>query len=259
MATFLFDEIIFGPVQSRRLGVSLGINLLPQGIKLCNYNCIYCECGWTKDTGEMKPGFPSSALVREKLESKLMRMKEDQWSPDSITFAGNGEPTLHPEFPLIIDQTLTLRDRLFPKATVAVLSNGSRIRNAEVFQALCRVDDNILKLDSAINETNLLLNQPRFGFSVEEYILDLMKFGGNFVLQTMFVKGEINGQEFDNTSEREVRAWLSVVEKLHPRKVMIYTIARDTPTSGILRIEKEKLDEIAGWVKQLGIPVSVSA
>lgn len=258
MGTFLFDEIIFGPVRSRRLGVSLGINLLPADEKWCNFNCIYCECGWTTKRSFGAIGYPSREEIRNALDTKLKIMLQEKDALDVITFAGNGEPTMHPAFAGIIDDTIELRNHYFQDVEIAVLSNSTMIHLEEVRHALGKVEQNILKLDSAIPETFALLNQPQEGFSVDQLLENLSFFRGQFILQTMFVRGIYRGKYFDNTSERELEAWLGIVRELSPKKVMIYTIARDTPARGIEKIPLEKLKEIARMLEQTNIPVQIS-
>lgn len=256
MATFLFEEIIFGPVMSRRLGVSLGVNLLPTSSKYCNFDCIYCECGWGNEFD--KSGLPSREDVREAMLSKLSDMKEDGKSLDVITYAGNGEPTLHPEFADIIDDTIELRDKLYPEARIAVLSNATVINRVDVFKALKKIDDNILKLDSAFIETIELLNKPKYKFNIDKVVDNLKKFNGKLIIQTMFVKGTYNGIEVDNSTDEEIDAWIEKVVEINPMQVMIYTIDRDTPTDTLVKVPKEDLDSIAERVRELGYDVQVS-
>ena len=258
MATFLFDQIIFGPVKSRRLGVSLGVNLLPTDSKVCSFNCIYCECGWTPREREQKTELPSRALVAEKLEERLRLMKEAGELPDVITSAGNGEPTLHPDFPAIIDDTVLLRNKLAPACRVAVLSNSTMINREPVFQALLKVDDNILKLDSAIPETVELLNCPTGNFRLDQVIGQLARFGRHAIIQTLFVRGMYKGQPVDNATEEELTAWVEAIKLIRPGKVMIYTIARDTPAKGLIKIPVEELDRIANCIREAGFDVQVS-
>jgi wyosine [tRNA(Phe)-imidazoG37] synthetase (radical SAM superfamily) len=258
MATFLFDRVVFGPVSSRRLGVSLGINLLPTGSKWCTFNCIYCECGWTRPGPYSREGFPPRDLVRNELEKKLTSMSERGEKPDTITFAGNGEPTLHPAFSEIIDDTLVLRDRIAPDARVAVLSNGTMLENPSVFNALEKVDQNILKIDSAREETFRMLNQPPEGFTLRRLIENISRYRGEFVLQTLFVRGSFRGKKVDNASNGEVQEWLGLVDRLRPEMVMIYTIARDTPSQGLHKVGAGELENIASRVRELGIPLQVS-
>jgi wyosine [tRNA(Phe)-imidazoG37] synthetase (radical SAM superfamily) len=257
MTTFLFDKTIFGPIKSRRLGASLGVNLLPNTSKVCNFNCIYCECGWTTDLKSSK-ALPSAEEVKDLLEKKLQEMKQNKRHLDVITFAGNGEPTMHPSFSEIIDNTIALRDKYFPGIKVAVLSNSTLVHKKEVFDALEKVDLNILKIDSAFEDTCRLMNKPLGHFNLNSIIENLKDFRSNLVIQTMFIKGNLEGVLLDNTTEKEVSAWIEVIEKIRPSQVMIYTIARATPANGLEKIGRKKLSEIASRVKLLGIPVSVS-
>ena len=255
--TSLYDNIIFGPIKSRRLGLSLGVNLLPIESKLCNFNCIYCECGWNEEH-EGKKRFNSRDDVRTMLRSTLSRMTTEGTPPDVITFAGNGEPTMHPDFEQIIDDTIALRDELCPTAKVSVLSNATQIGREDVVRALLRVDNNILKLDSAFDSTVQIINKPVGNYSVAR-IVDLMKqFHGNMILQTMFLRGEYMGKRIDNTSEQEVQAWLEVVKKIAPKKVMVYSIDRDTPCQTLEKVSKDELSKIASHVEALGIECSVA-
>ncbi|MDX9728648.1 MAG: radical SAM protein [Bacteroidales bacterium] len=259
MATFLFDSIVFGPVSSRRLGVSLGINLLPVSRKVCSFNCIYCECGWTHDKEAKKEALPSRTEVYEALRKKLSEMKEQGKAPDVITYAGNGEPTLHPDFALIIDDSVALRDEFFPAARISVLSNGSMLRRKSVRDALKKVDMNILKLDSALPDTVRQLNQPHVKTDLSLFEKYVREFDGDFIIQTLFVRGECDGHHVDNTTEEEIAAWLGALGRLRPRQVMIYTIHRDTPLGNSLRkVPVSELNAIARKVNEMGIPTSVS-
>ena len=258
MATFLFDKIIFGPVSSRRLGTSLGINLLPNDRKICTFNCIYCECGWT-DTHSSSRSFHPREEIRDSLRYKLARMKENNEPLDTITFAGNGEPTMHPDFDLVIQDTLGIRNQFFPKAKIAVLSNSTLIHKPKVFNALKRIDLNILKVDSAFETTVKFLNQPYEGFDFQRTIEYLIRLNGKVIIQTMFIRGKYNGQHFDNTTPEEVNAWLQLLEKINPQQVMIYTIARDTPSESIEKIPEEELEEIAKRVEEKGFSTQISS
>jgi wyosine [tRNA(Phe)-imidazoG37] synthetase (radical SAM superfamily) len=259
MATFLFDEIIFGPVKSRRLGVSLGINLLPTKSKICNFNCIYCECGWTMDIEKALSHLPGRGEVYHELEYKLAELKKKNRAPDVLTFAGNGEPTLHPEFPGIIDDSIILRDKYFPRARIAVLSNSTTISNPEIRAALLKIEMNILKLDSAFDSTIEIHNQPRFKIKAEDIIRELIGFNGNVIIQTLFLRGMTDGKEIDNTTPREVDAWLKAIERIKPREVMIYTISRDTPEGATLeKVPVNELKKIAARVELMGIKTQVS-
>lgn len=257
MATFLFDDIIFGPVKSRRLGASLGINLLPANRKFCNFNCIYCECGWSSGS-DQKTRLPSRDETRNRLEEKLLHLRDNETPLDRITFAGNGEPTIHPDFPGIVSDTISLRNRIFPGVKIAVLSNASNLDDPEIFDALGRIEMNILKLDSAYEQTVKRMNQPPPDYSVQRVIEGMMRFKGRFILQTLFVKGEFEEIPVDNTRDEEIKSWMEVVKKVRPEMVMIYTIARHTPLQTIWRIEPQILDEIAVKIREMGIPVQVS-
>jgi wyosine [tRNA(Phe)-imidazoG37] synthetase (radical SAM superfamily) len=259
MATFLFDKTVFGPVQSRRLGISLGINLLPDNSKLCSFDCIYCECGWNPDPRKIKAVLPTRKKVKQMLEAKLYEMSEQKKLPDVITFAGNGEPTMHPKFPEIIDDTIDLRNKLAPKARIAVLSNSTMLFKENVVGALKKVDDNILKLDSVFTETIKIMNQPVTSIKLERLFEQLKAFNGKLIIQTMFLRGTFNGKSFDNTSKSEVDAWIERIKDIAPKKIMIYTIARDTPINTLEKISIDELNQIAHRVKtQTGIEVEVS-
>ena len=255
--TALYNNIIFGPVKSRRLGLSLGVNLLPIESKLCNFDCIYCECGWNDDYAASRR-FNSREDVRQMLAETLERMCGEGTPPDVITFAGNGEPTMHPEFEQIIDDTIALRDRLCPSAKVSVLSNATMIHREEMRRALLRVDNNILKLDSAFDSTVKAMNKPAGNYSVERVVEGLKLFDGEFILQTMFLRGEYQDQPIDNTTDEEVEAWLRIVEQIRPRQVMVYSLDRDTPCKTIEKVTRELLMLIAERVEKLGIPCSVA-
>lgn len=256
--TALYHDIIFGPVHSRRLGLSLGVNLLPTESKLCSFDCIYCECGWNAE----HPGarrFNAREDVRRLLEQTLRTMVTGGTPPDVITFAGNGEPTLHPEFGAVIDDTLRLRDALCPSARVSVLSNATQIHREEVRAALLRVDNNILKLDSAFDETVRRINHPQSAsYTVRETVEQMKRFDGRMILQTMFLRGTCDGRPIDNTTEREVAAWLELVAEIRPRQVMTYSLDRDTPCRTLEKVSREELQAIAARVEALGVPCSVA-
>lgn len=254
---FLFDQIIFGPIQSRRLGLSLGVNLLPTDAKICSFNCIYCECGF--NTTMQESPIPTREQVRVTLDAKLQEMIAINEIPDVITFAGNGEPTLHAEFEGIIDDTISLRNKYCPTAKVSVLSNSTRIHKPNVFNALNKVDNNILKFDSAIDRTMKLMDQPIGKYiNVAWFIEHLKKFEGNLIIQTMFLRGEFKGETVDNTTDEEVEAWLNALDEIRPQQVMIYTIDRATPAQQLEKVSQEELKTIAQKVKERGIDVSVA-
>jgi wyosine [tRNA(Phe)-imidazoG37] synthetase (radical SAM superfamily) len=259
MATFLFDKIVFGPVKSRRLGVSLGINLLPTNRKVCNFNCVYYECGCTYDSNPGRSDLPSRKEVYDALEEKLASMKKEHQAPDVITYAGNGEPTLHPEFPGIIDDSILLRNKYFPDAKITVLSNSTAISKPHIKKALIKIDHNILKLDSAFDLTVKIHNQPRVNVKVDKLIRELKSFRGHLIVQTLFLRGTYNGKTIDNTTEKEIEAWLDAISKIKPAEVMIYTISRDTPDEGKLsKVPAAELKRIASLVNRLGIKTQVS-
>ena len=255
--TALYDNIIFGPVRSRRLGISLGVNLLPIESKLCSFDCIYCECGWN-DEHPGKRRFNAREDVYNMLDETLGKMVAEGTPPDVITFAGNGEPTMHPDFEAIIEDTIALRDKHCPAAKVSVLSNATQIHREDVRRALKRVDNNILKLDSAFDATVQLMNKPQGNYTVARTVEMLKMFEGDFILQTMFLRGEYLGKVVDNTTEEEVAAWLKIVEELRPKQVMVYSLDRDTPCQTITKVEKDELSAIGKRVEALGIPCSVA-
>lgn len=252
----LYDNFIFGPIHSRRLGLSLGINLLPIDCKLCSFNCIYCECGWT--LGGQKPRFNDKKAVLAMLESVLGNMVEAGTPPDVLTFAGNGEPTMHPDFEEIVDGVIALRDRLCPNAKVSVLSNATMLHRESVRRALGRVDNPILKLDSAFDKTAQLIDKPLGNYSIQNVVEQMKLFGGRCIVQTMFLRGEFEGQRVDNTTEEEISAWLKLIEEIAPRSVMVYTIDRDTPAPNLEKVPIEELRAIAERVRALGIECSVA-
>lgn len=258
MSTVIYPSPIFGPVHSRRLGVSLGINLLPADGKFCTFDCIYCECGYNKDH-RPKLKLPTREEVRVALENRLIKMKEEGVTPDVLTFAGNGEPTAHPHFPEIIEDTLALRDRYFPKAKVSVLSNATFICKPEVFEALNRVDNNILKLDTVDTDYIRKVDRPTGQYDVNRIIEGLKAFKGNVIVQTMFLKGRTDeGEDVDNTSDTYVLPWMEAVKAIAPRQVMIYTIDRETPDKALRKASHEELDRIVTLLKEAGINAGAS-
>lgn len=253
----IFPSPIFGPVHSRRLGVSLGINLLPADGKVCSFDCIYCECGFNGDHRAKKP-LPTREEVRIALEKTLKEMQTNGPAPDVLTFAGNGEPTAHPLFPEIIEDTLALRDTYFPEAKVSVLSNSTFIRRPAVFEALNKVDNNILKLDTVDEAYIRLVDRPNGSYSVKSVIEYLKAFKGNCIVQTMFMKGSYQGKEVDNTSDTYVLPWLEAVKDISPRQVMIYTIDRETPDHNLEKASHEELDRIVALLRSAGIEAMAS-
>ena len=257
MATVIYPSPIFGPVHSRRLGVSLGINLLPADGKFCTFDCIYCECGFN---GDHRPHqkLPTREEVRNALEARLKDMQENGPKPDVLTFAGNGEPTAHPHFAGIIADTLALRDQYFPEAKVSVLSNSTFIHKPEVFDALNKIDNNILKLDTIDAAYINKVDRPTGHYDVAKIIECMKAFKGKLIVQTLFMKGTFEGENVDNTTDDYVLPWLEVVKEIAPRQVMIYTIDRETPAPDLLKATHEELDRIGEMVRSAGIPCSVS-
>lgn len=254
----LFDKIIYGPINSRRLGISLGINLMPTNAKLCTFNCVYCECGW--NTEVIQPKLPTRQEVSVALEQQLSTMTHNNAELDVITFSGNGEPTLHPDFETIIADTCTLRDKYFPDAKVSVLSNSTQLQRKDVLRALKMVDNPILKLDSAIEHTMHMIDQPVNSELTVEHIKHLLlQFGHDFTLQTCFLKGIYNGQPIDNTTPEELNAYYSFVKQVAPKNIMIYVIDRATPCTTLEKIPQEKMQQIALQLRKMGFEVSVSA
>ena len=258
MSTVIYPSPIFGPVKSRRLGVSLGINLLPDDGKVCTFDCLYCECGFNAERRPRKK-LPTRAHVAHALELKLMQMRFEGLAPDVLTFAGNGEPTAHPAFASIIDDTLVLRDRYFPQAKVSVLTNGTRIDRAEVHKALQRVDNNIVKLDTVNAAYISRVDRPVGNYNLPQLLECMRAFEGRCVIQTMFMQGvDDEGMSVDNTTNEYLGPWLDAVERIAPREVMIYTIDRETPSKRLLKAPREVLDGIVAMLQARGIKASAS-
>jgi len=252
----LFEHIVFGPIRSRRLGISLGVNLLPLSKKICSFNCLYCECGWTlPKTGSIN--FPEREEIKRELELKLASLQSKNAMLDAITFAGNGEPTIHKAFAEIIDDTIELRNQFYPEAKITVLSNASKAGKPKIAAALKKVEQNILKLDAGTEEAFQKINNPKSGITLAEILENLSLFKGQMIIQTLFVRGSHQGVAFDNTTEEELQAWLGHIERLQPKLVMIYPIARATPTEDVDKIGPDKLWEIAQRVEALGIATEV--
>jgi wyosine [tRNA(Phe)-imidazoG37] synthetase (radical SAM superfamily) len=250
----LFDSIVYGPIRSRRLGVSLGVNLMPTDAKLCSFDCVYCECGWNQPV--LHPQLPTRQQVRDSLNTKLSTLNTNL---DVITFSGNGEPTMHPDFLGIIQDTCALRDQYCPNAKVSVLSNSTQLGRVEVVQALKLCDNRILKLDSAIDATMRLIDKPVNPHLTVAQVAEWLKiFDGDFTLQTCFLRGEYEGRIIDNTTPQELQTWYEMVEFLHPKQVMIYVIDRATPLKTLEKIPADKMEKIAVPLREKGIDVIVS-
>ncbi len=247
-----FNEIVFGPIVSRRLGSSLGVNLLPPKGKLCNFDCVYCECGWNKD-GMGDKTFPKFEDIEAALEEKMSRLAAEGTPVDSITFSGNGEPTIHPDFPKVIDVTLRCRDKYFPNAKVSVLSNATMIGRPAVAEALMKIDNPILKIDASSDELIMKINKPVGHYRLEEVVEAMMKFDGNFVLQTMFLRSP----EFDTVSEEALAGWMDIVRKVRPREIMVYTIDRETPDKSLGKYTVEEMTAFAQPLVDEGFKIQV--
>jgi len=257
MSTFLFDKIVFGPVKSRRLGVSLGINLLPVSKKLCNFNCIYCECGWSNIHKVDKKDIPDRKTVADELEKVLRNMQKEGSRPDFITFAGNGEPIMHPAFHGIAKDTKSIRDEFFPDCKISLLSNSSLLHKKEIVDALYYIDVNILKLDTAIESTFQALNKPAHGIKLKNIIESLGGFKGQKTLQTLFIRGKNKYNNIDNTTKEEINALIDAYKTIKPDSIMVYSFERGTPTPDLEKIEVDELNKIASILKAEGFRVEV--
>lgn len=253
----IFYTNIVGPIHSRRLGISLGVNLLPKDGKVCSFDCLYCECGWNKD--HRGGHFPKAEEVMAQLETKLKQMKSEEAGLDVITFAGNGEPTLHPQFAEVIDRTIELRDQYYPNAKVSVLSNATRMIDPKVHAALLRVDNNILKIDGAFDETIHLIDQPADSrYTVRQVVEGMKSFGGQLIVQTMFVRGMHEGKVVDNTTPAEVTAWCELMREIRPHQIMVYSLDRPTPEPLLTRVSKEEMTELVKPLIDEGFCVSIA-
>lgn len=259
MQRVLFHSTIFGPIHSRRLGTSLGINLSPNDGKVCTFDCLYCEAGYNAQ-GPGTTGLPSRAQVAAQLEEKLKQMKADGQQLDVITFSGNGEPTAHPDFGDIITDVLALRDKYFPQVKVSVLSNSTQLGRPEVVNALRRIDNNIVKLDSAVDSTVRMLDRPTSPrFNADDVIEQIAKFGPQCIVQTMILRGQDDaGNPVDNTTDAEIDALIEAYRRINPKEVMLYSIDRTTPARNLRKVSRDELERIAERIRQAGIAVQVS-
>lgn len=257
MSTVIYPSPIFGPIHSRRLGVSLGINLLPGDGKVCSFDCIYCECGFNS-THRAHQKLPTRQEVLEALEARLKDMQQNGPKPDVLTFAGNGEPTLHPDFPAIAEGVAALRDKYFPQAKMSILSNATQIRREEVRNALYHFDNPILKLDTVDADYISKVDQPVGHYDIAEQLHWLEEMGNRIIIQTMFMEGEHEGKYVGNCAPIYVNPWLEAIRKINPRQVMIYTIDRETPSPLLQKASHDQLDSIAHQLQEMGIAVSVS-
>lgn len=250
----LREDTVFGPIKSRRLGSSLGVNLLPEKGKLCNFDCIYCECGWNADGRDDKI-IPSAAKVRSALENKLSECLLEGVRIDSITFSGDGEPTLNPEFPRIVEDTLKLRDIYYPEAKVSVLTNATMIGRKDVSDALKKVDNPILKLDAPTSGLAGIINRPCGSYSVEDVVRNMKAFNGDFILQTMFLRSA----DFDSSAPEVLQPWMDIVRRLRPREIMVYTIDRPTPQEGLCKFTAEEMHSLVQPLIDEGFKIQIKA
>lgn len=253
----IFTTNIVGPIHSRRLGISLGVNLLPKDGKICSFDCLYCECGWNKDHRGGR--FPEAEDVMQQLEEKLQQMQANGEGLDVITFAGNGEPTLHPDFGKVIDRTIELRNKYYPTAKVSVLSNATQMVKPEVHAALLRVDNNILKIDGAFDATIHQIDQPADShYSVRQVVEGMKSFRGQLIVQTMFVRGEHDGKRVDNTTPEEVAAWCDLMREIRPQQIMAYSLDRPTPEPDLVRVSKEEMTAFVAPLVAEGFNVTIA-
>ncbi|HBC21671.1 MAG TPA: radical SAM protein [Porphyromonadaceae bacterium] len=256
--TVLFHSTVFGPIHSRRLGTSLGINLAPDDGKVCTFDCIYCEAGYNRQ-GTGTTGLATREKLEDDLRRKLAEMHAAGMDLDVITFSGNGEPTINPDFPAIVDTVIALRDEFYPEAKVSVLTNSTRIFTPAVASALDKVDNNILKLDSAVEETMRLIDNPtERSFTVAKAVEGLCRFAGTGIIQTMMLRGKHNGKAVDNTTDAEIDALIEAYQRIKPREVMLYSLDRSTPEENLVKVEHDELERIADRIRRAGITVAVS-
>ncbi len=258
MQTVLFNSTIFGPIHSRRLGSSLGVNLSPSDGKICSFDCLYCEAGYNAQ-GPGTSGLPARTEVARMLDEKLAAMRAAGQGLDVITFSGNGEPTIHPDFAGIIDDTIALRDKYFPQVKISVLTNSTMLGRPQVVEALRKVDNNILKLDSAIERTVQLLDRPNLSYRLPKVIEQLAQFSGSGIIQTMITRGSHDDEAVDNSTDEEIAALIEAYRHINPRSIMIYSIDRRTPEQSLQKVEKAELRAIAARITEAtGIEVSVA-
>lgn len=253
----LFPEIVFGPIKSRRFGKSLGVNLLPAEAKFCSFDCVYCECGLNAQTTGIKRILPTLDEIQVAMEKKFSELAENGIIPDSITFAGNGEPTLHPEFASIIEETIHLRNVYLPESEITVLTNGTQVKKTDVAQALSLIENNVLKLDAGTNELFHLINRPASTLHIDEVIDYYSQFKGTSIIQTMFLRGRVNDDVIDNTTDAEITLWLEHIKKIKPEWVMIYVIDRIPPFTTLEKIDKSTMQRIAAQVESTGFKADI--
>lgn len=254
---FLWESIAFGPIHSRRLGSSLGINISPTDVKICSFDCIYCECGWTLEKESASTHFLPATTILEAIETKLQKCLEEHVHVDSITFSGNGEPTLHPEFDTIIAGLKKIKARYYPQSIITCLTNSTQLQKESVRRALMSIENPMLKLDAGTEYLYQLINRPIIPITLAQTVEELKKFNGQCVIQSMFLKGEIEGTYFDNTTDENVTAWLQILKDVHPRRVVLYSLDRETPAQKLIKVYKKDLETIADKVRAIGIETAV--
>lgn len=257
MSGKLWGDIVFGPIKSRRLGISLGINLLPGNLKICTFNCVYCECGWGEEIDAIEDKVFTYDEIISTLEDRMKQLKSMGETIDSITYAGNGEPTMHPDFARITDHVIALRDTYFPNAKTACLSNSTLAYDATVRNALLKLDNIMLKLDAGSQEMFDIINRPFTPIDMDDIVEHLIEFKGKLTIQTLFLKGEYEGEIIDNTSESEIKLWLDKIVAIQPQKVIIYPIDRSTPARHLQKLSNEQMQEIAHRVEELGLKCEI--
>ncbi|MCF8217420.1 MAG: radical SAM protein [Bacteroidales bacterium] len=255
MPGILYDSIVYGPVNSRRFGISLGINVLPENSKVCSFDCIYCEVGWNSDfpSNHSNQQFHAREDIYHSLKERLIDLKERHMIPDNITFSGNGEPTMHPEFSNIVEDIKKIRDQYVPDTHITVLSNSTTLNNKSVFDTLLHIENNIMKLDAGSENMFRLINQPVDNIHIEDIVENLKIFNGKLFIQSMFLRGEHRGEPIDNTTKEEVQKWLDHIKAINPKGVLLYSIDRATPNHTIEKVQYEELERIANQVRHLGI------
>ncbi|MDR2978957.1 MAG: radical SAM protein [Bacteroidales bacterium] len=254
---FLWESIAFGPIHSRRLGRSLGINVSPTKDKICSFNCVYCECGWTVNT-EIRPEyFPPAPLILEAIEAKLQDCKTKDIDIDSLTFSGNGEPTLHPEFGKIMDGLLVLRDQYYPNSLITCLSNSTQLYRQDVREVLMKIENPVMKLDASSEQVFQLIDRPTVPVALAEIIEWLTQFNGQLIIQTLLFKGKVDGVAFNNSSGIELQLLVDHIVKINPRHVMLYSLDRETPAKSLIKLPKEELEKVADVIRSKGIAVKV--
>lgn len=244
----LQDETVYGPVYSRRLGTSLGINPLPLSYKFCDFDCVYCQYGWTPEKKGRERLKRVAELARE-IEDAFRKLADAGHRVDCITIAGNGEPTIHPDFPEFVTALLKLRDHYFPGVKTGILSDASQAYRPEIKEALEKLDERYMKLDAGSPELIEQINRPRGNFNYDKMLKGLKNLKA-IVIQSLFMQGS-----YDNTGEIALREWSQTVRMLQPREVQIYTIDRRPADAGLRKVPSEELQRIARFCRsETGVP-----